>query len=163
MQEDRYAYYVIALIALILFIAVDAFIVLPIQPKLTLSTQPTTNLVPNKEITIYGGPTPQGFGFGLSPDNITSPGPTLRFKVGDIVRITFVNVGRIPHAFAVVAQVSDNPNILFNSAIGQLTPLQPGEEGSVVIQFNQKGEFYYQCLVPGHPEAGMWGILIVEG
>ena len=162
MAEDRYAYYVIGVAALILFILVDAYIVLPIQPKLVQSSAPTTNLVPTREIIIYGGPTPQGFGFGLSPDNITTPGPTLRFKAGEVVKITFKNVGNIPHAFGIVSQVGDNPNILFNSAIGRLSPLQPGEESSVVVQFNQVGEFYYQCLVPGHADSGMWGEVVVE-
>ena len=163
MAEDRYLYYLIGVSALILFILVDAYIVLPIQPKLVISTTPSTNLVPTREIIIYGGPTPQGFGFGLSPDNITSPGPTLKFKAGEVVRIVFKNVGNIPHAFGIVPSISDKPQILFNSAIGELSPLQPGEEASVVVQFNQQGEFYYQCLVPGHADSGMWGQVEVEG
>jgi nitrite reductase (NO-forming) len=121
-------------------------------------------LEPTVEITIYGGELPGGrFGFGLSPENITSPGPTLNFRVGDVVKITFVNVGKIPHAFAVTMEISDSPVILFNSAIGSgAQPLAPGESRSVIISLNQAGRYTYLCTVQGHAQLGMWGELIVS-
>ncbi len=155
----------IAFIGLLILILVDAYIVFPIQPPYSPTGGGTTNLEPNKEITIYAGRTPDGkFGFGLSPDNITSPGPTLKFKVGDIVKINFVNVGKIPHAFAIVQDVSENPVILFNSAIGSSTnPIPANGKASVVVKFDRAGEFKYMCTVPGHAQAGMWGVIEISG
>ena len=40
--------------------------------------------------------------------------------------------------------------------------LKPGEEHEFVWQFNKQGNFGYACLQPGHYEAGMRGILVVQ-
>ena len=153
----------LAISAIALLIAFDAYILFPIQPPLRVEVP--VELEPNIEITIYGGRTPDGkFGFGFSPDNLTSPGPVLRFKVGDVVRIRFINVGKIHHSFAIVQEVSEEPLILFNSEIGTSNnPIAPGEDGSVIVKFNRPGTFKYMCTVPGHAQAGMWGEIIIEG
>ena len=36
-----------------------------------------------------------------------------------------------------------------------------GKRETMVWQFNQPGEFYYGCLIPGHFEAGIVGKIIV--
>ena len=53
---------------------------------------------PTVSATIYAGERALGeYGFGTTATNITSPGPTLTFKVGDVVNMTVFNVGTMPH------------------------------------------------------------------
>jgi uncharacterized cupredoxin-like copper-binding protein len=40
--------------------------------------------------------------------------------------------------------------------------LEPGKSGELVWRFTKKGEFEYGCLIPGHREAGMTGLIIVK-
>lgn len=126
---------------------------------------PPGQLQPDVVITIYGKELPGGkFGFGLSPDEITSPGPELRVRQGQVVEIRFVNMGKVRHGLAVVQSVEKtNPTILFNAIVGPPNnPIEPGGEGSVIFVASQAGEFYYQCPVPNHGPKGMWGKFIVE-
>lgn len=123
-------------------------------------------LQPTTTITLYAGELPGGrFGFGLSPDNITSPGPTIRVRVGEVVQITLINVGDVRHAFVITPQVvRTNPEVLFGAQIGSAArPLGSGEQGSVIFVATEPGEFFYQCPVANHGPKGMWGKIIVEG
>ncbi|BAN89487.1 multicopper oxidase domain-containing protein [Aeropyrum camini] len=120
---------------------------------------------PEVVITLYAAELPGGkFGFGFSPDEITSPGPEIRVKQGQVVEIRLINLGNVRHAFAVVQEVAKtNPKILFNSAIGSPNnPIPPGSEGSVIFVASQAGTFYYQCPVSNHGPKGMWGVFTVE-
>jgi uncharacterized cupredoxin-like copper-binding protein len=38
----------------------------------------------------------------------------------------------------------------------------PGEAGTLTWRFGEPGEYRFACLVPGHAEAGMTGVLVVE-
>ena len=99
-----------------------------------------------------------------SPTTLTSPGPTLRFLTSDVVNITVINVGRMPHAFAVTNAPRTGADVLFKAEIGSATnPLQPGQKGSVVFKPNLVGSsFSYICPISGHAEAGMYGSVIIS-
>ena len=58
------------------------------------------------------------FGFGTSPTNLTSPGPTIGFSTSDTVNITVVNVGKLPHAFAITTTPNAGATVLFGAVIG---------------------------------------------
>lgn len=148
----------LAFIGLVIDLAVVSVLVLPIQPRFI--PMETVELTPTIELTLYMGELPGGkLGFGLSQDEITSPGPVIRVRVGDVVKITVINIGDMPHSFAIVPSLSDSPQILFNSA----TPvIQPGESESIVFRVDRVGSFYYQCTVIGHWELGMYGEFIIE-
>ena len=92
-------------VALIIDIAIISVLLFDLQPRLGGSL----NLEPTVELTIYGGEImdEEGikYGYGFSPDAISSPGPNLEFKQGDIVKFTFINKGTVPHTFAVVSRV----------------------------------------------------------
>ncbi|MEB3779279.1 MAG: multicopper oxidase domain-containing protein [Desulfurococcales archaeon] len=120
---------------------------------------------PTVVITIYGKELPGGkFGFGLSPDNVTAPGPTIKVKQGDVVELRFVNMGKLRHGLVITDRVSKvNPEVLFGAQIGSASnPIPPGGDGSVVFVADRPGEFFYQCPVSNHGPKGMWGKLIVE-
>lgn len=122
-------------------------------------------LTPNVNITLYASEVPNTtkFGFGLNANNITSPGPTLTFKVNDIVNITVIDVGKMPHNWAIVSTNKSNAAVLFKAQVasGQ-NPLSPGARDQDIFSINQAGNFYYICQVPGHIALGMWGRVIVN-
>lgn len=130
-----------------------------------------------KELVIIGGETKgdaEKGGFAFQGEAITAPGPTIRVRVGDRVRITFENVHgafygeSIPHDFVVVAEKDipiplSAPDVLWGAKIALYpNPLDPGERGSVTFTPDASGTFYYICSVPGHVDRGMWGRFNVE-
>ncbi len=136
--------------------------------KLQPSMNPSSNAqgrAPTVIITLYVGEVSSTeLGFGTSANNLTSPGPTLRFKVTDVVSITVINVGTMPHAFAITAAPTSNARMLYDSAIASASdPLMPGQRGTVIFVPGNAGSFYYTCPIPGHAELGMYGAVIITG
>ncbi len=163
MAGSNWAIYAIFALALIFLIASVAFLVLPIQLPLTGASSSTSGK-PTVTITLYAGEiSGNKYGFGLSPNNLTSPGPTFHFKTSDVVKITLMNAGKVPHAFAVVNAPRTGATVLFSATIASgSNPLPPGQSGSVT--FNPKtvsNQYYYICPVSGHAELGMWGTIVV--
>ena len=70
---------------------------------------------------------------------LTSPGPTLRFNLTDVVNITVVNVGTMPHAFAITNAPRSGATVLFNAEIGASSYLEPGKQGTVIFTPNNAG------------------------
>ena len=139
-----------------------SMLVLPIQPTLNTGNLPVGKA--NVTFVLYAGEaSATTFAFGLKPGNLTSPGPTLTFNISDIVNVTVIDVGSMPHAFAVTDAPNTNANTLFGAAIASGgMPLNPGEKGTVVFKADTTGSYYYICPVPGHVEQGMWGKIIVK-
>ncbi len=111
-------------------------------------------------LIIDGGEiTPTKFGFALGGKNLTSPGPTLTVKVGDVVQITFKNIGgkmNQPHTF-VIKGLEPLPRI------GTVTdPIDANKSGTITFLADKAGEFTYLCEVPGHKQLGMWGRFVVQ-
>ncbi len=156
--------YVISALALIFLIAIVAFLVFPIQPPLTGGSGGTDG-TPTVSITLYAGEiSASKYGFGLSPNNITSPGPTFYLNTSDIVKITVVNAGHYPHAFACVNAPRTGATVLFNAEIASASdPLPPGQNGTITFNPNTvSSEYYYICPISGHAELGMWGTMAVS-
>lgn len=156
--------YTISAMALIFLVALVAFLVLPIQLPLTGASGGNTG-TPTVSITLYAGEISSGkYGFGLNPNNLTSPGPTFYLNTSDIVNMTVVNVGHVPHAFACVNAPRTGATVLFGAAIASSAdPLPPGQSGSIIFNPNTaSSEYYYICPVPGHAELGMWGTMVVS-
>ncbi|MCW3994830.1 MAG: sulfocyanin-like copper-binding protein [Candidatus Bathyarchaeota archaeon] len=154
---------IIVALAGILYFAALSMLVFPIQPPLITSTTPPS-ATPTVSVTLYAGEiSATKYGFGLSADNLTSPGPTLRFKTSDVVNLTLVNAGQIPHAFALTNAPKTGATILFNAAIASASnPIEPGQSSSVIFSPNVPSQTdYYICPVPGHAELGMYGSVIV--
>ncbi len=164
MSGSNRGIYAFAALALIFLIAIVAFLVLPIQ--LPLSGESSGNLgKPTVNITLYAGEiSGTKYGFGLSRDNITSPGPTFHFNTSDVVNLTLVNAGQYPHAFACVNAPRTGATVLWDGYIASgSNPIPPGQSGSVIFKPNTAGsEFYYICPVSGHAELGMWGTMVVS-
>lgn len=89
--------------------------------------------------------------------------PDLVVNLGDKVIIHAINGGIMPHAFGVVSNPEDPTTVLFNARIKSAdNPILKGQEGTVEFIPDKAGEFYYICLVPGHPLQGMQGKFIVN-
>jgi len=153
---------VIIVLAAMFYFATMIVLVLNIQPPLT----PTSNVsgkTPTVNIVLYEGEiTGSLYGFGNSSTSLTSPGPTLTFKTIDIVNVTVINVGKMPHAFAITAEAKTGAKVLFNAEIASASnPLPPGQKGTVIFAPNTAGSMYYICPVPGHAESGMYGSVTI--
>ncbi len=163
MEQSTLGLVVIGVLAVAFIVAAVSMLVFPIQPKFELNAAPQ-NAAPNVNVLLYAGEISGGkFGFGFSPDNLTSPGPTLRFKTSDVVNLTVINAGNMPHAFAVVNAPHTGAVVEFNAQIASATsPLLPGKSGSVIFAPNSPSAlFYYICPIAGHAESGMYGSVVV--
>lgn len=137
-------------------------LILNIQPVMKDSSTSDTSTY---TIVLYEGELPDGkFGFGTAPNNLTSPGPTIGFSTSDTVNITVINVGKLPHAFAITTTPNQGASVLFDAVIGSASnPLQPGQEGSVVFKpDNAAFDYWYISPVSGDASNGMYGAVIVS-
>lgn len=117
---------------------------------------------PNVEFEINGGEFDSFFGFGSPGKKVDSPGPEMRVKQGEIVKIAFSNVGQIPHSFRVVKEKKWDAPAVFGAAIGDATrPISPSQSGTTTFKADKGGSYFYICTVPGHVERGMFGSLVV--
>jgi uncharacterized cupredoxin-like copper-binding protein len=93
----------------------------------------------------------------------------LEVKRGEQIRFVIENAGELAHEF-VVANTADN---LKHAALMQKYPdmehddpngktLQPKAKAELLWRFTKKGTFEFACLIPGHREAGMTGIVTVK-
>lgn len=89
--------------------------------------------------------------------------PDIVVDVGDTVIVTAINGGKMPHAFGVVSDPDNPATLVFDSNVKSANdPLTAGKEGMVEFMPTKAGEFYYICLVPGHPAQGMQGNFVVK-
>jgi uncharacterized cupredoxin-like copper-binding protein len=155
------------LVAVIVLAAILYFammFVLVFNDQLPLTNTPNSNKTPTVNIVLYEGEiSATKYGFGNSSTLLTSPGPTIKFNTTDVVNITVVNVGSMPHAFALTQTPKTGSTVLFNAEIGASSYLQPGKQGTVIFTPNNAGSFYYICPVPGHAELGMYGAVVISG
>jgi len=152
----------IGILALAFAVGALSMLAFNLQPRLIISSPSKT---PTYTITLYEGETSDGkLGFGTTADNLTSPGPTIGFSTLDTVNITVINVGKLPHAFAITTTPNSAAPTLFGAIIGSATnPLQPGQEGSIVfIANNAAFDYWYISPFANDTANGMYGAVIVS-
>jgi len=133
------------------------------SPSVSPSPSPSPSPSGTISVTIYAGETSTFYGFGNSASNITSPGPSLIFKVGQAVTVTFQNAGIMPHNWALVDAKSATANVLFSAQIGSASNgLAAGSSQSITFTPTQAGSYYYICQVDAHVSLGMWGTVTVN-
>jgi uncharacterized cupredoxin-like copper-binding protein len=160
-----YTPYLAVVLVVVLYAAFAAgavsMLVFRLQPPLKTNVDLSS---PNVTFVLYAGEISDNkMGFGYSADNLTSPGPTLNIKFSDVVNVTVINAGKMPHAFQVSTQPQTSAPVLFNAQAGSATnPIPPGGQATTVFTPNYVSSvFYYICPISGHAEAGMWGSVIV--
>lgn len=164
MATPNIGFIVVLALAAALFVGALSMLVFPIQPQLTTGSGDVAGKTPTVSITLYAGEiSTSKYGFGTSPNNLTSPGSTLRFKTSDVVNLTVVNAGEYPHAFALTTAPKTGATLLFGATIASgSNPLNPGQSGNIIFTPNSpSSQDYYICPVPGHAKLGMYGSIIV--
>ena len=156
---------IIGILAIAFILAADSVLVFRLHPSMITNTVNSNDKASTVNIILYAGETSSGnFGFGNSSDNLTSPGPTIRLKIGDIANITVFNVGNSPHAFALMSAPMTGSIQLYNAKIGSAgDALKPGQSGSVIVGPIEPGNVFYTSPIAGDAESGLWGSIIVTG
>ena len=112
-----------------------------------------------QQMTVADGYTQTVYAYGLTPETATVPGPTLRVKVGDTLRVTFKNpdTNAMPHSLDFHASM-----VAWND---EMRDILPGEELIYEFTATYAGVYMYHCGTAGvlsHVQNGMYGMIIVE-
>ncbi len=181
-KKSNTAWYIGAVVIVIIIIVVGVLAYQYTQPSPNPSPSPSSSASPSPStsatsspssspgtisVTLYAGEVSSSqYGFGNSSTTISSPGPSLTFKVGDTVTVTLHNVSPTnPHNLAFVTQKTDgSTNLAFTNAqiASASNPLSPGGSASVTFTVTTAGTFYYICQVDAHVSLGMWGTVTVN-
>lgn len=127
----------------------------------TLSSAPTPTTTTTLPLVRVINLTARDFGF----DGFIAPGPTIKVKLGETVRINLVNMGGLKHEI-VISSSNMVQQTLFNAASDLIGP---GKSTSITFVADTAGNFFYACFSDDgvapkkHAELGMWGEFIVEG
>jgi nitrite reductase (NO-forming) len=90
----------------------------------------------------------------------TVPGPFLRVRVGDTVRLRLTNARSSLHMHSIDLHAVTGPG-----GGAAVTQIRPGEEGAFEWRALNAGLFVYHCAtphVPVHIANGMYGLILVE-
>jgi len=96
------------------------------------------------------------------PDHIT-------VRQGETVRFIVKNSGKIKHELMLGTEkelkehyeiMKKHPEMEHDDE--NMITLQPGASGEIVWQFTKAGKVDFACLLPGHYEAGMKGVMSVK-
>ena len=90
-------------------------------------------------------------------------------KRGEQIHFILKNEGELKHEF-MLASLKENaehgklmekfPDMEHDDPNGKT--LDPGKSAEILWKFTKAGTFEYACLVPGHHQAGMHGVVIVK-
>jgi azurin len=108
---------------------------------------------------------------------------TIEVTVGEAVEIIFTNIGTMPkqamsHNFVVLKAGSDAgafslaaalagstdhiPAALKDQVIAHTKMLGPKESDSIILKFDQAGDYPFLCSFPAHFQVGMRGVIVVR-
>jgi len=93
----------------------------------------------------------------------------IEIKQNETVRFVLKNAGSLDHEFVLGTRQENRAHADMmasmpgmNHSDNNMTQVASGQSSSFVWKFSHKGEFEFACLIPGHYEAGMHGIMIVK-
>jgi uncharacterized cupredoxin-like copper-binding protein len=90
-------------------------------------------------------------------------------RLGEQVRFEIFNEGTWNHEFVLATEAANRkhaelmkkfPDI--EHADPNALRLSPFASGAILWKFTKRGAFEYACLIPGHLDAGMHGVVIVK-
>ena len=94
---------------------------------------------------------------------------TIAVKRGEQIRFIIKNEGALTHEF-MLASVKENeahgklmekyPEMEHDDPNGKT--LEPGKTAEILWKFTKSGTFEFACLIPGHHQAGMHGLVTVK-
>ena len=93
----------------------------------------------------------------------------INVTAGETVRFFLKNTGKMPHEMMIVSmdELKEHAEMMrkmpdMKHAMSNMARLDPGQRGGIVWQFDKPGTVDFACLVPGHMEGGMVGVVKVE-
>ena len=93
----------------------------------------------------------------------------IEVKRGEQVRFMIQNNGLLDHEFILATteenlkhaeEMKKNPEMEHDDPNAKR--VAPGKNTNIVWKFTKAGQFEFGCLIPGHREAGMTGIIVVK-
>ena len=93
----------------------------------------------------------------------------LDVKLGETVRLTIHNDGKMLHELVIgtprelqehAALMLKFPGMEHDEPY--MAHVNPGKNGQIVWHFNRAGTFEFACLIGGHYQAGMKGVILVQ-
>jgi uncharacterized cupredoxin-like copper-binding protein len=93
----------------------------------------------------------------------------LEIKRGEQVRFILQNNGELDHEFVLASteenvkhaeEMKKNPDMEHDDPNARR--VKPKQKDEIVWRFTKRGTFEYGCLIPGHREAGMTGMIVVK-
>lgn len=93
----------------------------------------------------------------------------VKVRKGDQIRFQLRNNGEIDHEFVIgtvdenqkhMKAMEKNPDMEHDDPNSKR--LKPKTKGEIVWQFTEAGTFEFACLIPGHYQSGMVGVIVVE-
>jgi uncharacterized cupredoxin-like copper-binding protein len=94
----------------------------------------------------------------------------IEVKKGEQIRFVITNTGELAHEFLLDSiennahhkiEMQKNPEMEHDDPNG--TRLEPTKTSEILWRFDKEGTFEFACLIPGHYEAGMHGVVVVAG
>lgn len=88
---------------------------------------------------------------------------------GEQIRFVLTNKGALDHEFMLATRAENdrhaiamrkNPDMEHDDPNGRR--FAPGASAEILWRFSKSGEFNFACLIPGHREAGMDGVVAVK-
>ncbi|HCY15459.1 MAG: hypothetical protein A2Z93_01630 [Curvibacter sp. GWA2_64_110] len=102
-------------------------------------------------------------------DNMRFNPGLITVKAGETIRFFVKNVGKTQHEMVIgtADELKEHAEMMrkmpgMQHAEPNMVTLAPGKRGGVVWQFSKAGQVDFACLIPGHMEAGMKGLITVE-
>lgn len=103
-------------------------------------------------------------------DNMRFAPASISVKRGEVIRFNVVNAGKLKHEMVIgsMAELQEHAKMMqkfpeMEHAEPNQVTVAPGKTGVIVWQFDASGSIDFACLQPGHFEAGMKGIVQVQG
>ncbi|KZX97866.1 MULTISPECIES: cupredoxin domain-containing protein [unclassified Sulfitobacter] len=93
----------------------------------------------------------------------------IQIESGSVVRFSISNTGALDHEFFLgsfdeIAKhqqwMREHPDMQHDSA--NLVSIPSGQNAELIWEFSDVTNLEFACLIPGHREAGMWGVIIVH-
>ncbi len=93
----------------------------------------------------------------------------IEVKKGEQIMFVLLNMGALPHEFLLDSfennakhkvEMEKNPEMEHEEPNGKR--VGPKNDGKVLWRFSKEGTYEFACLIPGHYEAGMKGVVVVK-
>jgi uncharacterized cupredoxin-like copper-binding protein len=106
---------------------------------------------------------------GDGPGTMTFTPDRIEVKVGEQIRFRLKNVGHLAHEFMLDSfennakhkiEMEKNPEMEHDDANGKRVDSKKSDE--ILWRFTKAGTFEFACLIPGHYESGMKGVVVVK-